>query len=724
MGQARLKSLSVKGLRSFAAESTVTFPETGLTLFRGRNLDTGGSSGSGKSSLLLAITYLLGFCRYAGTALQSWLTEEPLEVTGTFQVDEGEVIITRGAKLSITLNNKKVAGSAKQLEDKITKLVGLPPELLAALTYRGQKQPGLFLSKTDSEKKEFLTTLLDLGKFETAVEQSQNKVKGLEQQLHTEEYVSAESEKRLKGYRENFKPALVADEKNLKSQLEQSQSHVDRVRKQVIDLRLKIKGAETEVERGAAKIRADSEPRIQKLQAEIEKLRLEVPDDSIVSRTAFNQLKADLDQAQGFLQGELTADQARYREQRQHADSVHAQLVLIEKKLATKPGLEKKLIQLGKDIEKLAQDVCDRCLRTWDQAAAEKAKAEAERADLTKQVLDIEALKPQIALLQKEYAALGEFIPSPVIEELRGITTDLAAQVSQEAGRIEGEIKLLQSEQQKRIAQAQADLQQARVGISSMIDNYRGDNLEKLQGAQEELETLEREQLTADSMVRGIQASLSRVQIDNARETERVAQLNAQIAQLETDLAATNKSVAFLRAGLNAELDFQKLIGREGFLGAIFDEVLWEISEETNRLLSQFPNTAHVTLHFRSESTSQKGTIKKSITPVVSIGGFEAPLSSGLSGGMETAVELAVDLAVAQVVSRRTGAVPGWLILDESFTGLGPVEAEASMEILRSFAEDKLVLVVDHASEFKSMFTQFVDVEYQGGFSRVIGEGT
>jgi hypothetical protein len=57
----------------------------------------------------------------------------------------------------------------------------LPPELLAPLTYRGQKQPGLFLSKTDAEKKEFLTTLLDLGKFEAAVEASQAKVKNLEQ---------------------------------------------------------------------------------------------------------------------------------------------------------------------------------------------------------------------------------------------------------------------------------------------------------------------------------------------------------------------------------------------------------------------------------------------------------------------------------------------------------------------------------------------------------------
>jgi DNA repair exonuclease SbcCD ATPase subunit len=374
------------------------------------------------------------------------------------------------------------------------------------------------------------------------------------------------------------------------------------------------------------------------------------------------------------------------------------------------------MAQLLEEIEKLSQNICDRCERPWEEAMAKCVAAQAERTDLGAKLKELDGLKPEIARLQKEYTAVGEFVPSPAIQELRDITSTLAAQCAEENARIQGEMKLLTVEQGQKIAQAQKALAEAQSSLAHRIEAARADAYEKLQGTQEELETLERDQQMADAHVKGIQASLSRVQIDNAR----AAQIQETIAGMESDLKASEEAVAKLRAELNAELDFQKLIGREGFLGAIFDEVLWEISEETNRLLAQFPNTAHVTLYFRSEATSQKGTIKKSITPVVSIGGFEAALSSGLSGGMETAVELAVDLAVAEVVSRRTGAVPGWLILDESFTGLGPVEAEASMEILRAFAENKLVLVVDHASEFKSMFTQSIEVEYQAGFSRVV----
>jgi DNA repair exonuclease SbcCD ATPase subunit len=719
MGHARLKHLTVKNFRSFVQPSEVSFPEAGLTLFRGFNLDTGGSSGAGKTTLPLAISYLLGFCPFPSTALQSWLTEEPLEVTGTFQVDEGELVVTRGSKFTVTLNGKKQAGSAKQLEDKLTRLVGLAPDLLAALTYRAQKKPGLFLSKTDSEKKEFLTVLLDLGRFEAAVETSQDKAKKLENQVQANQQILDLIRRDVLSYEAAVKPATLQSEDKLKADLEQAQNVLERIRKQVLDLRLKIRSFDVRVEQDAQRMRADAEPRMKALEEAIQVLRNEPLDISKVDQSKLLQRQMDLQQAQGFLQDELTQDQARYKAQRNHADSVYAQLVLIEKKLATKPALEKKLIKLGEQIEQLGRDVCDRCLRTWDQAAVEKAKAEQERQTTHQQILEIEALKPQIETLQAEYKALGNFVPSPVIEELKGIVAGLQAQIAEEKARIDGEVRVIRLNQDRLIAEAQSQLQTARSGLASSIERMRGNAFERSQEDHEVLESLEREQSMAEAGVRGIQGALQRVQIDNARETERAALAQSRLDKAKADLEHAQAKFAETQAELNAELDFQKLIGREGFLGAIFDEVLWEISEETNRLLAQFPNTAHVTLHFRSESTTQKGSIKKAIIPVVSVGGHEAPLSSGLSGGMETAVELAVDLAVAQVVSRRTGAIPGWLILDESFTGLGPVEQEACMEILRAFADDKLVLVVDHSSEFKSLFTQFVDIEYQGGQSRV-----
>ena len=167
---------------------------------------------------------------------------------------------------------------------------------------------------------------------------------------------------------------------------------------------------------------------------------------------------------------------------------------------------------------------------------------------------------------------------------------------------------------------------------------------------------------------------------------------------------------------ITTEQDFAQLVGPKGFLGSIFDEILVEIEEEANKAIGLVPNTSGVTISFPSEGETKSGTVRTAITPAITVQG--APTStSSLSGGMETVVELAVDLAVNEVVSRRAGTLPAWLILDESFTGLGATEKEAIMEILARYAADKLVLVVDHGSEFQELFTQTIVVSHSEGRS-------
>jgi DNA repair exonuclease SbcCD ATPase subunit len=170
---------------------------------------------------------------------------------------------------------------------------------------------------------------------------------------------------------------------------------------------------------------------------------------------------------------------------------------------------------------------------------------------------------------------------------------------------------------------------------------------------------------------------------------------------------------------VHVERDFVEMIGREGFLGSIFDEILGQISDETNTLLASVANTRHCTIQFVSETLTQKGTVKKEIKPVVTINGHEAPLEAGLSGGMLSVVMLATDLALGSVISQRSGVCPGWIILDEVFDGLGAVEKDSAMEILQKYAQDRLVIIIDHTSELKGMFTQVIEVSYSDGDSWV-----
>jgi hypothetical protein len=201
----------------------------------------------------------------------------------------------------------------------------------------------------------------------------------------------------------------------------------------------------------------------------------------------------DLKVAQGFLDDELKADQARYKTQRQHADSVHAQLLLIEKKLATKPALEKKLEKLRAEIAALENSECPTCKRTWDDADLEAKKFKVELANTLTEYHGVSNLRPEIERLQAEYKTLGEFKPSPAIEELRAITTQLTQKLAEENGKLQAEIKAASQDLERKLIVARQELAVARANVSESVQRYRSIEFERIQDEQEQLETLDRE---------------------------------------------------------------------------------------------------------------------------------------------------------------------------------------------------------------------------------------
>jgi DNA repair exonuclease SbcCD ATPase subunit len=153
-------------------------------------------------------------------------------------------------------------------------------------------------------------------------------------------------------------------------------------------------------------------------------------------------------------------------------------------------------------------------------------------------------------------------------------------------------------------------------------------------------------------------------------------------------------------------------------LGAIFEEVLAEIEAEANERLGRLANVSHLTVHFSTETVTQKGVVNKAILTTVFVDGKEAKLKT-LSGGQFTSLDGVVDLAVGAVIQRRSGVVPGWLCLDECWNGQGVATKEAVLEVLKEYALNRLVLVIDHSSEFVEAFNQTIVVEYVDGKSRI-----
>lgn len=638
----RLQWLKLRAFRSFAEEARIDFPASGLLLIRGKNLSNQDPSGTGKSTIMLAVAYALDICPFPASELQSWLTDKDMQVQLGLETPTGEVVISRGKKNSIKIGDRTVT-SAKAIAEELRAIFGLDSETLSAITYRAQNTKGLFLSLTDSEKKEFLTRLLGLVNIELAVDKAEERIKALKPHVEAAEANLTAFRNDLATLQAQEFPA-PEDDKALRAEF------------MVLDA-----------------TRIDLEAREKEVQAQAQGKRSKVKDDPELVKlsTYINAAKAQYEVA-------LEAQQVREREFRANQEVLRKKLVDIAQRDTMMLNYRKEMEANQTQMAKLVAGHCPTCNRAWEDAAA-KAKA------LEAQIQNLEATIGSLSRQQGDRQRLEQelrvgFSADPNVEKLRTLQVQLNAQFQDKAN------NLLNAS----TAELTSTLNAIKVELGSVLS--------RISGIGQQL-----------NMVKSVN--------DKLLQSRQFAERN--IAGVQAKIQTHEASIVGLQTELSAERDFVALMGREGFLGVIFDDVLKEIEAEANERLARLANVSHVTIQFKSEVTTGKGTIKRSITPVVSINGQEARLDSGLSGGMYTSVEGQVDLAVMAVVQRRTGSLPGFLFLDESFNGQGNVTKEATMEVLREYAQEKLVVVIDHNSEFKELFTQFIDVVYKDGRSEI-----
>lgn len=161
-----------------------------------------------------------------------------------------------------------------------------------------------------------------------------------------------------------------------------------------------------------------------------------------------------------------------------------------------------------------------------------------------------------------------------------------------------------------------------------------------------------------------------------------------------------------------------EVVGRNGFLSVIFDEVLTEIERVANEIMSDIPNVCEFSIRIDSTSTTKSGATKKAISVVLYKDGKEVSVKS-LSGGQRCAVDLAVDLAISDAIRRRSGTNLGWIALDEAMDGLDIETKRAALDAIKSRVTG-LLLVVDHSTEIKEAFETVVEIEFDGRHSKIV----
>lgn len=697
----KLKRLTLSNYRSFVDTSEVELPESGLVSLNGKNLDTGGGSGSGKSNFITAIAYLLGFSPLPYTDFQSWYTDKDPIIHGEFETSQGTFSIIRGKHFKLFMGEDEILGSAAQKEAKIDEVFGMPAEFRKLLTYRGQRQPGSFLSNTDSKKKEFLTQILGLDKFEAALEIGAKNVTRLEASLCSAYDMVGSLREVLKGFEstENLEN-LLSEVNGTEALLGTQKACLAKLKADLANLHKEIE-SETNVilslTRSAHKQAMEAYGAFEADPLSVEVDNTEVDRLSKTVASCKDRIEALVKEDRAMKAGH----DASARGLQQAIDSENAKINQI-------PGLEKQINRLRDEITKLEAGKCSVCERTWEESKVKAAALVLEKFDLETKVTEYQKSRAVVFQLQQQLEPFRNFEPNPKIAQMAQAKSDLEAKLATEKQKIDSLQAVCRSEKNTKQAELKAE-------ASSLLAEGEKQARLRREARQPEAEAIGQKILFLNDDIALNQTEYNDLQrrITRAQYVEDQRKVYQPKLEDAADLATSYE------VELKAEKDFLALIGREGFLGSIFDEILTEISDTTNAMLASVANTRHCSIEFKSESLTQKGTTTRSIVPVVSVSGHESTLKSGLSGGMMSVVELAVDLAVGRVIATRTGTCPGFLILDESLTGLGPVEKETSLELIQSYARDRLVLIVEHATEFNALFTKSILIEFSEGRSIV-----
>lgn len=720
-----IKNIGCEGFRAFRdTQQTQDLSPRGFFGIRGQNLTTGGSSGAGKSSVAHLLAYLLGYSPFPASKQQSSLTKKPLQTWCTLESPEGTVVLRRGKETSIQVGDEaEISGSVTKVNERLERLFGVGSDLLRSLTYRPQRKPGLFLSLADADKKHFLSKVLGLEAVRKQVQDSVKLVSAANDLVGKREAAQVALQSVSMG-----EPHLVVSDNCTVQNTSYSRTEVEEVQGRLaLDLALHKKDLEAIIEverefRESERVRSTAAKeaiaqRCRDFDLELNKqmLALVEPGDcrqspeyeQLKSALAFAETRiSDFRNHQGELMAEIGEEKKRLR--------------VLEAKLTEKSGAELRLRQLRERADSIRRQECPTCTQVWIQGDLKSCLLDIEIAEDTMQAF------AEIYFTAEEHRnnILGIEIKIQDREELQGfqtarenILTDIRSFDTRYAEELSA-FKVTKAELSQNLGnQSNAFRQQASADQVNMYAEVQA----RLDEYQAKIEIARTQVGNTEYKIRACSESLTVLDSKNAAARKAYGDQVCQYDKFRTEFEAAHISLIEAKTGRDLETDYVWMI--KGFLGGIFAEILDEISDEANALLQGLPNVATTTISFSTEKEKTDGSFDASIVPVITRGGVTMDLEANLSGGQLASVELAVDLAVSKVVQRRTGSAPGWLVLDEAFSGMDAVVIESCLSLLSKAGADLQIFVIDHSAEVRDYFTQVITVVSENDVSRIESNG-
>jgi DNA repair exonuclease SbcCD ATPase subunit len=683
-----LIELRFKMIGRFAKEQVVYVDKLGnFVQIDGQNNNTGGSSGSGKTTIINALDYLLGINDIPATILQSREIinpdKDPIWVQGKF-FDHGELItMTRTVgKFSIEGDSYGTPCTQKKAEDKLIEIMGMPAKLFRKVIHKRQKEGGFFLDLTPAEMHDFLMDCCGLSKFKKKYGIIEAKIKNLT--LHAT------------GVDNDLKTAVTSLSVTQDAILSLGLAPIKDMHEEVI-AELKAKYEQSGIRFETVRQRCEEDDR---------KYALNCPDTTNGKHdaTVRESLEKRGAEIEAQIRATLEEEKARQEKIRNEISECANRRIRIVARVDQGEAAKREAARLAAEIREIRAQRCPTCTQDWaneSAVAAEKAKL-AELGILKNFVLDAMNAASEIVTLDQEVNALKSTlspITSPRLpilnEELRNITE----QILQDKRKAQE-----MYDQQSAVMKARLD---AFVAGQSELRRRSGLEMDQARG---QVDVDRRVYESALQKLRAYNEAAARYEQTHNELSKKAKFWEERTVTYKTDLADTNRL-------LNLALEIEKAI--KYYVSYSFDEALDAIGERATKIIRCIPNTSSATIQFEGTRETGKGVVKEEVNAVISTDGeIGIPIKS-LSGGERNSTDLAVDLAVIDYIETKSGKGMNIFALDEPFDGLGTVEIEMVLEVLKNSNINKKLIIVDHNPEVKQMVQDRLIVIRDGLTSKV-----
>ena len=209
----------------------------------------------------------------------------------------------------------------------------------------------------------------------------------------------------------------------------------------------------------------------------------------------------------------------------------------------------------------------------------------------------------------------------------------------------------------------------------------------------------------SESKVKELQEKLT----SNLELTDKIKALTESISKNTNLLSKENNNLEILKI-------VASLYSPTGAQAYILDSVIDFFNSSVSKYIELMWPTATYSLNSYKETS--KGDVSAKFSESLTMDGSEVSVGS-LSGGELKALSLCVDFAILDILESQFSISLNPIILDEPFEGLDSIGRELVIELLDKLSKDRLIMVVDHASEAKAMFSEVIKIEKKNGISSV-----